>query len=261
VPSGEEIVVDSVGQEAVDDDVIDREAVESEIDEGALGFAEHHLFGVGDETDAGELRIFQNGIDAFDFLKEFLDVAEVTIGRQFGRRDAVEHGARGFKQAALETEDVFHVPIERGGKADEAQRFGSGRAIENDDVEIARLAVLIDIHHGAEFFHAGEDGHFLGFDAGEAGGAQDAGDVAGNILPVALEFVIDVDLLEREVVGDFDGIESGAVEEGVFEVEGIGKAVSGVNAHNEGPLALGGQVDSGGASNTGFAHTAFATEE
>lgn len=76
-----------------------------------------------------------------------------------------------------------------------------------------------------------------------------------------LEFVIDVHFLEPQVVGDFDGIEGGAVEKGVFEVEGIGKAVSRVNAHDEGSLALRRQMHGGSASNAGLAHAAFAAEK
>lgn len=260
-PFAEPAVLDFGGEDAVDDDAVNGEAVEGEVDEGALGFADDHFLGVGDEADAGDLGVFHEVVDALDFFVEVFDVGEVGVGGEVDGGDAVGEGADGFKDAALEGEDVLHVPVEGGGHGDEAEGFGGGGAVEDDDVVAAVFAPLVDVHHGGEFFHAGEDGHFLGFDVVEAGGFEDAGDVAGDLLPVAFDFLLDVDFVDVEVGGDFAGVGGGGVEEAGFEVEGVGEGVGGVDAHDEGAVAELGEADAGSGGEAGFADTAFAAEE
>src|SRR5579864_7722853 len=74
-----------------------------------------------------------------------------------------------------------------------------GSAVENDDLVTILAPELIDIHHGAQFFHAGQDGQLFGFDIADAGGAKDRDDVGGDFAPVAFDFLLDVDLLDGEV--------------------------------------------------------------
>jgi hypothetical protein len=78
---------------------------------------------------------------------------------------------------------------------------------------------------------------------------------------VALKFVIDVHFLQEEAVGHFDGIESCAMEKGVFQIEGIGEAVGRIDAHNEGLLAVFGQMHAGGSRYAGFADAALAAKK
>jgi hypothetical protein len=92
---------------------------------------------------------------------------------------------------------MFHVPVERGGQTDETQGFGCGSTIENHDVELLALSILVDVHHGAEFFHSGEDGHLLGLDSTKTGGAEHGGNVKRDFLPMALDLVVNVDFLDE----------------------------------------------------------------
>ena len=116
-------------------------------------------------------------VNAFEFVEEIADVGEIAVRGEIERRDAIGDGADGFQEIPLKGKDVLHVPIESGGHADEAERFGGGRGVEDDDVVALLAAVLVDVHHGAELFHAGKDGEFFGFDSADAGGAQDGNDI------------------------------------------------------------------------------------
>ncbi len=148
------------------------------------------------------LAIFQQFADAIEATEQILNVGEVTIRREFHGRNAIGDGPHRFEDPALEREDVLHVPFERGGHADEAHGFGGGRAIEHDDVVALFAAELIDVHHGAQLFHAGKDGQFLGFDVADAGGAQHGDHVGRNFAPVAFDLLLDVDFVDGELLVD-----------------------------------------------------------
>jgi hypothetical protein len=48
--------------------------------EGALGFAQHHAFGIGHQPHAGGRGVFQQFGDAFQLPEQRLNVDEVVIG-------------------------------------------------------------------------------------------------------------------------------------------------------------------------------------
>ena len=96
--------VTSARQHAIDDHAIHGEAVQREIDEGALRFAQHHALRIGDQADAGDLGIFQQLADAVEAAEQILDVGEVAVGGQFHRRDAIGERPHGLQDAALERE-------------------------------------------------------------------------------------------------------------------------------------------------------------
>ena len=79
-------------------------------------------------------------------------------------------------------------------------------AIENDDIELGRAAVLIDVQHSAQLFHTGENSHLLGFHPAHAGGFQDGGEIGGILFPVTLHLAIDVYFLYEEVFGEGAGV-------------------------------------------------------
>ena len=217
--------------------------------------------GIGDQAHAGDLGIFQQFVDAVQLAEQVLDVGEVAVGGQFDRRHAIGERPHGLEDAALEGEDVLHVPLERGRHADEAHGFGGRGAIEHDDVVAVLAAELVDVHHGAQLFHAGEDGEFLGLDVADAGGAQHGDDVGGDLAPVALDLLLDIDFVDGEVVVDGVGVAGLAVEEVGFEVEGVGQAVGGIDAHDQRAIAEARELQAGGGGETGFPDASFAAEE
>lgn len=60
------------------------------------------------------------------------------------------------------------IPLQGRREAHETEGFGGGSAIEHDDIELLFCPVLIDVHHGAQFFHAWEDGHLFRFHIAQA---------------------------------------------------------------------------------------------
>ena len=156
---------------------------------------------------------------------------------------------------------MLHVPVERGGHADEAEALGGGRAVEHDDVVAALAPVLVDVHHGAQLFHAGQDGEFVRLDTAEPGGAQDAGDVGGDLLPVAVDLHLDVHFLDVEVIGDAIGVAGAAVEEVAPEVEGVGERMRRVDTHHQCPAPEHRELETGGGGEARLAHSAFAAEQ
>ena len=166
-----------------------------------------------------------------------------------------------FQDAALEGKDVLHVPLERGRHADEAHGFGGGRAVEHDDVVALLAAELVDVHHGAQLFHAGEDGEFLGLDVADAGGAQHRDHVGGDFAPVPLDLLLNIDLVDGEVVVDGVGVAGLGVEEAGFQIEGVGQAMRRIDAHDQGAIAEPGELQTGGSGKTGFPDASFAAKE
>ena len=156
---------------------------------------------------------------------------------------------------------MLHVPFERGGHADEAHGFGGGRAIEHDHLVALLAPVLIHVHHGAELFHAGKDRQLFGLHVADAGGSQHGDDVGRDLAPVPLDFLLDVDLLDGEVIVDGQRIVGAVLEQAGFEIEGVGQAVCGIDAHHERAVAEAGELETGGRGNAGLAHASFAAEE
>src|ERR1035441_1901506 len=63
----------------------------------------------------------------------------------------------------------------------------AGIGLNHDGVLIFHPPVLIDIHHGAQLFHAGQNGEFFRLDTADARGAQHGAYIGGDFLPVALD--------------------------------------------------------------------------
>ena len=90
------------------------------------------------------------------------------------------------------------------GMLTKRMRFGGRRTIEHDHVITAFAPELVDVHHGAQLFHAGQDGQFFRFDVADAGGAQDGNHVGGDLAPVPLDLLLDVHFMDGQAVGDRD---------------------------------------------------------
>ena len=56
------------------------------------------------------------------------------------------------------------------------KRMDSAVGAQSSTMHVVALlaAELVHVHHGAELFHAGQDGEFFGLDVADAGGAQHA---------------------------------------------------------------------------------------
>ena len=205
--------------------------------------------------------IFQQLRDAFQAAEQILDIGEVAIGRQFHRRNPIRHRPHGFEYSALEREDVLHVPFERGRHADEAHGFGGRRAIQHDHLVMPLAPVLIHVHHGAQLFHARQDGQLFGLHVADAGGAQHRDDVSGNLAPMPLDLLLDIDFLDGEAVVDGQRIVGSVLEQAGFQIEGVGQAVGRIDAHHQSAVAEPRKLQTGGRGNAGLAHASFAAEE
>ena len=156
---------------------------------------------------------------------------------------------------------MLHVPVERGRHADEAHGFGRGRAVEHDHVVALLAPELVHPHHGAELFHARQDGQLLGFHVADAGGTQHGNHVSRDFTPVTLDLLLDVDFVYGQLVGNGIWVAGLLVEQTGFEVEGVSQAVRGVHAHYERPVAQARQLHARGGSQAGLAHAAFPAEQ
>ena len=171
-------------------------------------------------------------------------------------------GRTAFSRSALEREDVLHVPLERGRHADEAHGFGGGRAIEHNHVVALLAPELVHVHHGAQLFHARQDRQFLGLDVADAGGAQHGDDVSRDLPPVPLDLFLDIDFVDGRGSRRWgSGSPVFAVEQAGFEIEGIGEAVSRVDAHHQRAMAQMRQTKAGGGGEAGLADAAFTAEQ
>ena len=78
---------------------------------------------------------------------------------------------------------------------------------------------------------------------------------------MAFDLLLDVDFVDGELVVDGVGVAGLAVEEAGFEVEGVGQAVGGIDAHDQGAIAEPRELQAGGGGETGFSDASFAAEE
>ena len=124
-------------------------------------------------------------------------------------------------------------PVERCRHADEAHGFRGRGGVEHDDVVTLLPPVLIDVHHGAEFFHAGQNGQFFRLYTADARGAQHGAYIGGDFLPVALDLSLDIQLLDRKPIVDRHGIGGLNMEEVGVEIESIGQAVCRIDTHHQ----------------------------
>ena len=81
--------------------------MQQKIDEGPLGLAQDHLLGIGDETHAGHFGVLQYLGHTFDAIEQLLDIAEVTVARQFHGRDAIGDGTHGFQKPRCQGKMCF----------------------------------------------------------------------------------------------------------------------------------------------------------
>jgi hypothetical protein len=78
---------------------------------------------------------------------------------------------------------------------------------------------------------------------------------------VALDFFLDIDLVDGKPVVDGEGVAGFAMEEAGFEVEGVGEAVGGVDAHDEGAVAEAGELQARRGGQTGLSDASLAAEQ
>ena len=261
----EKFVVYFEGEQTVDNHLIDGESVKRKVYESALGFAQHHLLGIGYQPDAGDRRVFQHLVDPLDFPEQILNVLEIRFRRQVHRTQAIRKGPDGFQHPPFQGKHVLHIPVKRGGQADETNTFRSRRTIKHDHIELLRFAVLTDIHQRTQLFHTGEDRHLFGFHRAQTAGPQNCGDVTGNGIPVALDFALDVDFLNPEPWGHFDGFTGCSVKKmatGVTaQVKRISQAVCRVHAHDKGAVTQCRKLDAGCGGDAGLAHASLTAVE
>ena len=127
--------------------------------------------GVG-QADGGALGIGQNLIHPLQPLEEFFQGLEVIVARQRDIVYSFGYGASDFDQGPLHLEDLAHIPFQRGGDTDETQGFPGGGAVQDNDLEFFMLHILVDIKEQADFFHARQNGQFLGQYFIQPGGIQ-----------------------------------------------------------------------------------------
>jgi hypothetical protein len=78
---------------------------------------------------------------------------------------------------------------------------------------------------------------------------------------MALDLVVNVDLLDEQAIGYLNGVGSAAMEKRATEIERIGQAMSGIDAHDEGSFPMLGEMDRCCGRDARFAHATFAAEE
>jgi hypothetical protein len=106
------------------------------------------------------------------------------------------------------------------------------RGVEHDYVVTLFTLVLVDVHHGAELFHAGQDRKLLGLDPADPGSAQDRGHVGRDLLPMTLDLLLNIELLDPEPVTDRQRVGSLEVKEVGIQIEGVSQAMCRVDAHD-----------------------------
>lgn len=78
---------------------------------------------------------------------------------------------------------------------------------------------------------------------------------------MALDFFLNIDFVNGKVVIDWKWIAGLAMEKVGFEVEGIGKGVGRVDAHDQGAVTEAGELQACGGGETRFPNASFAAEK
>src|ERR1700747_3311318 len=158
----------------------------------ALRLTKHHLLWIGDQPHGSSARILHDVVNTFQLLEEITNIREITVRRQLKRSDTICNRTHGFKQVPLKWEDMLHVPVQCRGHANEAHGLCSGRRIEYDYVITPLAAILVDVHHGAELFHARQNGQFFGFYVADSRRSQNRNDIRRDLLPMAPDLSLNI---------------------------------------------------------------------
>ena len=133
-----------VGEDPVDDHGVGQVAVEVEVGEGALGLLDHHPVGVHHQPDRGARRGRGGSRSSSIRLRTSRWTSANTSSPGSGTSSSVlASGRAALDQAPLPGEDLLEPPAGDVGEAQQAQGLAGRRAVDDHDVELARLVVAL----------------------------------------------------------------------------------------------------------------------
>ena len=80
-------------------------------------------------------------------------------------------------------------------------------------------------------------------------------------MPMPLNFLLDIDLVDGKTIIDGIGVAGLPVKKAGFQVERIGQAMSGIDAHYQGAVTETRQLQPRSGGKTGFSDASFAAEK
>jgi len=189
---------DYAGQDAIDDDCVDRIAEEGEIGDGARPLLQHHFLRIQHHPVAGDLRVAKH---ALQFAYASHKVVQPGDGILLRHKAAQQH-ARQTQRGFAPARDPADIPLERFRHGQEADRLSRRRGVDDDAVEASLARLAIDVEKAHNLLHAGDDGHLLCYSFAHALLPQRVADKVLHLAPVLTDFFQDVDLLGEKVGGD-----------------------------------------------------------
>lgn len=106
-----------------------------------------------------------------------------------------------------------------------------------------------------------QDGEFLGLYTADSRRTQYRTDIRGDLLPVTLHLLLNVQFQDREPVTDGQGIRGCGVEQISAQIEGVRQTMRWVNAHHQRAVTKLGKPYARGSCQAGLPHAALTTEE
>ena len=178
-----------------------RVAIEVQVGVRALGLLDHHLLGVDDQADRRQVGVGEQRMHAVQPVEQRLARVEDGAGRHGHAGHAAHHGAGDLRDAPLHREDLLQPPAGAIRYCQETQRLAGWRAIDNDRVEVAGVAMIGDPKEAGQLVHARQYGQLLGHHVVQsAPGKQRVHPILDDAV-VAVDVVVDVGFLRPEIGG------------------------------------------------------------
>ena len=131
-----------------------------------------------------------------------LDGVENPVAGHGYAGHAVEDRPQRAYEAPLDREHPLDVAPERLGQREQAQRLGRRGAVDGHEVPSVRAHLVADLEQRQHLLGAGQDRQLLRPDRVDTHGVEDLEQVAGDVVPAALEAAAGVDLLGEQAGGD-----------------------------------------------------------
>ena len=197
----------------------------------------------------------QQLLDPVEAVVEPTRRAEHLVAGHRQVRDPAEHGTDHAVHAPAHREDPLHVPGEDVGQAQQPDRLGRRRAVDDEHVPLARLGVGLDVAQGEHLVEPGHHRQLLGLDGLDPGPVEHLDQPVLDLAPGLLHPLLRVELLARQARGDHGRL--GAER----HVEAVGQRVGRVGRDDERAQAGVGAAHRRRRRDRRLAHASLAGEE
>ena len=187
-----------------------------------------HLLGIHHEPDRAAFAVAQDLVHRDQVHHEALHVGVDVVAGKLQVEERLGDRPCGGEDPLLPREHLLEPPAGDVRERKQPQRLAGWRAVDDDRVELTRLAVALDLKQREELVEPGRHRHLLGHDLVDAAIREQRAEPLLHGLPVALHLTLGLKLLAPQLRRDRRRL---AAER---RLERVGQAVRRVGREDDG---------------------------